>query len=73
MIRIAALVLLSLAALASVALPVSAAITDIPSGGTVFIGEQGLNIAATNVTAGSQIAFFGRRRATSRRTPPRTS
>jgi hypothetical protein len=59
MIRIAALILLSLAALATVALPVSAAITDIPSGGTVFIGEQGLNIAATNVTAGSQIAFFG--------------
>ncbi len=51
--------LLSLAALATVALPASAAITDIPSGGTVFIGEQGLNIAATNVTAGSQIAFFG--------------
>jgi hypothetical protein len=51
--------LLSLAALATVALPASAALTDIPSGGTVFIGEQGLNIAATNVTAGSQIARFG--------------
>jgi hypothetical protein len=59
MIRFAALVLLSLAVLASVALPASAAITDVPSGGTVFIGEQGLNIAATNVTAGSQIARFG--------------
>ena len=55
--RTAALVLLCLAALA--AFPVSAAITDVPSGGTVFIGEQGLNIAATNVTAGSQIARFG--------------
>jgi hypothetical protein len=56
--RIATLVLLCIAALVAVALPASAAITDIPSGGTVFIGEQGLNIAATNVTAGSQIAHF---------------
>src|SRR5665647_1784416 len=55
--RTAALVLFCLAAL--VASPVSAAITDVPSGGTVFIGEQGLNIAATNVTPGSQIALFG--------------
>lgn len=55
--RTAALVLFCLAAL--VAFPVSAAITDVPSGGTVFIGEQGLNIAAANVTAGSQIARFG--------------
>ncbi|HIH04342.1 MAG TPA: DUF3821 domain-containing protein [Methanoregulaceae archaeon] len=54
--RTAALVLLCLAAL--VAFPVSAAITDVPPGGTVFIGERGLNIAATNVTAGSQIARF---------------
>lgn len=59
MIRLAAIVLLSLAALAAVALPVSAAITDVPSGGTVFIGERGLSIASTNVTAGSQIARFG--------------
>jgi hypothetical protein len=55
--RTAALALLVLAALA--AFPASAAITDVPAGGTVFIGEQGLNIAAANVTAGSQIARFG--------------
>lgn len=55
--RIAVLVLLVLAAL--VAHPVSAALADVPSGGTVFIGEEGLNIAATNVTAGSQLARFG--------------
>jgi hypothetical protein len=54
--RTAAFALFCLAAL--VACPVSAAITDVPSGGTVFIGEQGLNIAATNVTAGAQIARF---------------
>ena len=64
--------LLSLAALGTVALPVSAALTDVPSGGTVFIGEQGLNIAATNVTAGSQMPA-SEPAATSRRTPPRTS
>ena len=57
--RTAALVLFCLAALVAFASPVSAAITDVPSGGTVFIGEQGLNIVATNVTAGSQIARFG--------------
>lgn len=55
--RTAALVLLCLAALA--VFPVSAAITDVPSGGTVFIGEQGLNIAATGITPGAQIARFG--------------
>lgn len=53
--RIASLVLLLIAA---IALPASAAITDVPAGGTVFLGEQGLNIAAGNVTAGSQIARF---------------
>jgi hypothetical protein len=56
MSRTAVLVLFCLAALA--VLPASAAITDVPSGGTVFIGEQGLNIVAANVTAGSQIARF---------------
>lgn len=55
--RTAALVLLCLAAL--VAFPVSAAITGVPSGGTVFIGEQGLDITATGVTPGAQIARFG--------------
>lgn len=55
--RTAALVLLCLAALA--VFPVSAAITDVPSGGTVFIGEQGLNITATGITSGAQIARFG--------------
>jgi hypothetical protein len=59
MFRIAAIALLSLAALATVALPASAALTDVPSGGNVFIGEEGLNIAATNVTTGSQVARFG--------------
>ena len=51
--------LLCLAALVAFASPVSAALTDIPANGTVYIGEQGLNIAATGVTAGTQIAHFG--------------
>jgi hypothetical protein len=51
--------LLCAIALALLATPVAAAITDVPAGGTVFIGEQGLTIAATGVTAGSQIARFG--------------
>lgn len=52
-------VLLLLALVVLAASPASAAITDIPAGGTVFLGEQGLAIAATNVTAGSSIAHFG--------------
>lgn len=57
--RIITLLLLCIATLAAIALPVSAALTDVPANGTVFIGERGLNIAATGVTAGSQIAHFG--------------
>ena len=57
MLRTAAVVVIALAVLA--VFPVSAAITDVPSGGTVFIGEQGLDITATGVTPGAQIARFG--------------
>ena len=41
------------------ALPATGAINTIPSGGTVFIGEQGLDITATGVTSGSNIAWYG--------------
>jgi hypothetical protein len=41
------------------ALPAAGAINTIPMGGTVFIGEQGLDITATGVTSGSNIAWFG--------------
>jgi hypothetical protein len=40
-------------------LPATGAINTIPSGGTVFIGEQGLDITATGVTSGSNIAWYG--------------
>ncbi len=39
--------------------PAAATITDIPEGGTVFVGEQGLNITAAGIAPGGQIARFG--------------
>lgn len=41
------------------AYPAMGALNTIPQSGTVFIGEQGLDITATGVTTGSQIAWFG--------------
>ena len=38
---------------------VSAAVNTVPQGGTVFIGEQGLDITATGVTTGSRIVWYG--------------
>lgn len=40
-------------------LPAAGALNTIPQGGTVFIGEQGLDITATGVTSGSNIAWYG--------------
>jgi hypothetical protein len=41
------------------ALPAAGALNTIPGGGTVFIGEQGLDITATGVASGSNIAWYG--------------
>ena len=46
-------------AMAFLAMPVTAAINTVPQSGTVFIGEQGLDIRSTGVTTGSTIAWFG--------------
>jgi len=40
-------------------LPAAGALNTIPPGGTVFIGEQGLDVTATGVTSGSNIAWYG--------------
>ena len=40
---------------------VTATLSDIPQGGVIFIGEQGLNL--NGVTAGSQVAWWGAGRA----------
>ncbi len=40
------------------AIPTSAAINTIPAGGTAFIGEDGLDISATGVDSGGQIAYW---------------
>ncbi len=40
------------------AVPAGAAINTIPSGGTAFIGEEGLDITATGVDSGGQIAYW---------------
>ncbi|MBP1928404.1 hypothetical protein J2741_000951 [Methanolinea mesophila] len=40
-------------------LPAAGALNTIPPGGTVFIGEQGLDITDTGVTSGSNIAWYG--------------
>ena len=39
--------------------PVLAAENTVPVAGTVFLGEQGLDISATGAAAGSQIVYFG--------------
>ncbi len=39
--------------------PVIAAENTVPVAGTVFLGEQGLDISATGATAGSQIVYYG--------------
>jgi len=41
-----------------VAIPVGAAINTIPAGGTVFIGEDGLDITATGAVPGGQLAYW---------------
>ncbi len=38
--------------------PVQAAISDIPAGGTVFIGEEGLDITACGIASGDTIGWF---------------
>ena len=48
-----------LAACIMAAYPAMGALNTIPQSGTVFIGEQGLDITATGATTGSQIAWFG--------------
>lgn len=57
--RIAILLLSCLAAASLLGAPAAAAITDVPAGGTVFVGEQGLNITVTGIIPGGQIARFG--------------
>jgi len=39
--------------------PVLAAENTVPVAGTVFLGEQGLDISATGAAAGSQIVYYG--------------
>jgi len=47
------------AALLLCAVPAAAAINTIPASGTVFIGEEDLDITATGVTPESQVAWYG--------------
>lgn len=52
--------LLSLSALCfAMMLPVSADLVTIPKGGTVFIGEEGLDITDTDAGVNSQLVWFG--------------
>ena len=39
-------------------MPVMAALNTIPSGGTAFIGEQGLDITQTGATSGGTLAWY---------------
>ncbi|OPY36446.1 MAG: hypothetical protein A4E35_01985 [Methanoregula sp. PtaU1.Bin051] len=57
-----------LAGLLMLAGPATAAITDVPAGGNVFIGEQGLDITA-GLGANNQIAWFPSTAATSSAVP----
>mgnify|MGYP000635330418 CR=1 FL=1 len=41
------------------AVPAGAALNTIPAMGTVFLGEEGLDITATGVGTGSQVAWYG--------------
>lgn len=45
--------------LAILAFPACADIWTVPSGGTVFIGEEGLDITATGIVAGDEIGWWG--------------
>jgi len=45
--------------LASLVVPAMAGCGTIPAGEWVFIGEEGLDITGTGVTAGSQLAYYG--------------
>jgi hypothetical protein len=54
MIRVSYLILVILL----LVVPASAALNDIPSRGTVFLGEEGLDITATNVTDGLDLAWW---------------
>ncbi|MDH7510545.1 MAG: DUF3821 domain-containing protein [Methanolinea sp.] len=45
--------------LLSLVLPAMAACGTIPAGEWVFIGEEGLDVTGTGLTAGSQIAYYG--------------
>ena len=57
--RLAILLLSCLAVVSLLVGPSTAAITDVPKGGTVFVGEQELNITAAGIAPGGQIARFG--------------
>ena len=46
-------------ALILLAVPIYADIWNVPAGGTVFIGEEGLDIRATGVVAGDEIGWWG--------------
>jgi hypothetical protein len=43
----------------SASFTVMAAVNTVPQAGTVFLGEQGLDITATGATSGSQIVWYG--------------
>jgi hypothetical protein len=60
-------VLLAAACLALMVPAVAGALSDIPQGGVIFIGEQGLNL--NGVTAGSQVAWWGSGRSPSTDAP----
>lgn len=58
-VSIACLSCISILILLFLVLPAMAACGTISTGEWVFIGEEGLNISGTGVTAGSQIAYYG--------------
>ena len=60
--------IVALISFALLVFPVMAAINDIPAGGTVFIGEQGLDITA-GLGANNQIAWFPPTATTTSTTP----
>ncbi len=51
--------ILALAVLLILVAPFSAAENTIPQGGTVFVGEENLDITLTGATAGSSLAWYG--------------
>src|SRR5271157_2591630 len=52
-------VIVALISIAYMILPASGALNAIPSGGTVFIGERGLDITASGATPGSLLYYYG--------------